>query len=148
MWSWLLGLCYHRGWQSTSSVPIDMLNMYVKKQVLITRRKHMSSPPVFYGVRVAHLFSFLCCHIMCLYILSSVLWYPLRFPHINDVRFVIISGCLYECACLICVVCVCWRMMVSVTYCAVFLFYFSSSCVPYVTSFSGLSIVDCPFGIL
>jgi hypothetical protein len=25
---------------------------------------------------------------------------------------------------------------------------FSSSCVPYVASFSGLSIFDCPFGIL
>ena len=29
-----------------------------------------------------------------------------------------------------------------------FLFCFSSSCVPYVGSFSGLSIRDCPFGIL
>jgi hypothetical protein len=28
------------------------------------------------------------------------------------------------------------------------LFCFSSSCVPYVASFSGLSIFDCPFGIL
>jgi len=28
------------------------------------------------------------------------------------------------------------------------LLYFSSSCVPYVVSFSGLSIVDCLFGIL
>jgi uncharacterized membrane protein len=25
---------------------------------------------------------------------------------------------------------------------------FSSSCVPFVSSFSGLSIFDCPFGIL
>ena len=33
--------------------------------------------------------------------------------------------------------------MVSNTYCVVFLFCFSSSCVPYVTSFSGLSIFDC-----
>ena len=30
----------------------------------------------------------------------------------------------------------------------VYLFCFSSSCVSYVTSFSGLSIFDCPFGIL
>jgi hypothetical protein len=30
----------------------------------------------------------------------------------------------------------------------VFLFCFSSSCVPYVESFSGLSIFDCIFGIL
>ena len=34
------------------------------------------------------------------------------------------------------------------TYCVVFLFGFSLSCVPYVASFSGLSIFDCSFGIL
>ena len=33
------------------------------------------------GVRVAHLFSFLCCPIMCIYVLCSLLWCPLRFPH-------------------------------------------------------------------
>jgi len=32
--------------------------------------------------------------------------------------------------------------------CIVLLFCFSSSCVPYVASFFGLSIFDCPFGIL
>jgi hypothetical protein len=38
--------------------------------------------PQFFGdVRVAHLFSFLCCPIMCLYVLSSVLKRPLRFLH-------------------------------------------------------------------
>jgi hypothetical protein len=35
-----------------------------------------------------------------------------------------------------------------ILYCVVFLFCFSSSCVPYIASFSGLSICDCPFGIL
>jgi len=39
-------------------------------------------------------------------------------------------------------------IVVSNTYCVVFLFCFSSSCVPYVASFSGLSIFDWPFGIL
>jgi hypothetical protein len=29
--------------------------------------------PVYWWVRVAHLFSFLCCSIMCIYVLSSVL---------------------------------------------------------------------------
>jgi len=29
-----------------------------------------------------------------------------------------------------------------------FCFVFSSSCVPYVASFSGLSIFDCPFDVL
>ena len=37
--------------------------------------------------------------------------------------------------------------MVSNAYCVVFLFYFSSSCVPYVVSFSGLFMFGCPFGI-
>jgi hypothetical protein len=49
----------------------------------------------FYGkVRVAHRFSFLCCPIMCRYVLSSVLWCPLRIPHKNDVRFVFTYSCL------------------------------------------------------
>ena len=32
--------------------------------------------------------------------------------------------------------------------CCVFVLFWSSSCVPYVASFSGLSISDCSFGIL
>jgi hypothetical protein len=32
--------------------------------------------------------------------------------------------------------------------CVVFLFCFFSYCVPYVASFSELSMFDCPFGIL
>jgi hypothetical protein len=43
---------------------------------------------------VVHLFSFLCCHIMCLYVLSSMLWCPLRFPRKLDVRVVFTSSCL------------------------------------------------------
>jgi hypothetical protein len=39
-------------------------------------------------------------------------------------------------------------VLMSTTYCVVFLFCFSSSCVPYVASFSGLPIFDCPFSIL
>ena len=45
----------------------------------------------FGGVRVAHLFSFLCCPIMCLYIMSSVLWCL----HKNDVQLIFTS-----CSCL------------------------------------------------
>ena len=33
-------------------------------------------------------------------------------------------------------------------YGVVYLFLLSSSCVSYVASFSGLSIFDCPFGVL
>ena len=39
-------------------------------------------------------------------------------------------------------------VVVSNTYCVMFLLCFSSSCVPYVASFSGLSIFDCPSCIL
>ena len=49
---------------------------------------------------------------------------------------------------LIYITCVCLRIVMCNTYCVVFLFCFFSSCVPYVASFSGLSIFDCPFGIL
>ena len=42
---------------------------------------------------------------MCLYVLSSVLWCPLRFPHGNNVRFVFTSSCLLEGSFLVCVVC-------------------------------------------
>ena len=89
--------------------------------------------------------SYLCSPIMCLYVLSSVLWCPLRFPHKNDVRFVFTSSAV---VCLIYVICVCLRIVVSNTYCVAFLLCFSSSCVLYVASFSGLSIFDCHFGIL
>ena len=59
---------------------------------------------------------------------------------INDVRFVFPSICL------IYIICVCLSIVVSNTYCVVFLICFSSSCscVPYVASFSGLSIFLLP----
>jgi hypothetical protein len=61
-----------------------------KQQGLLTLREHQNSPAVFGGVRVDHLFSFLCCPFMCLCVLSSVLWCSLQFSHKkNDVRFVI-----------------------------------------------------------
>ena len=55
---------------------------------------------------------FLCCPIMYLYILSSVLWCPLRFPNRNDVQFVITFSCLEESSCLIYVICICLRKVV------------------------------------
>ena len=51
-------------------------------------------------------FSYLCCPIVCLYVLRSVLWCPLRFPHNNDVLFVFTPSCLYEDLSLIYVICV------------------------------------------
>jgi hypothetical protein len=48
-----------------------LTQLYVKFGILVTCGKYFS-PPVFWWVRVAHLFSFLCCPIMCLYVLSSI----------------------------------------------------------------------------
>jgi hypothetical protein len=93
-------------------------------------------------VLVAHLFSLLYCSIMCLYVLCSVLWSQLRLQYKNYVRFVFISSCLYEGSCLIYVICVWLRIVVSNTYCVVFLLCFSSSCVPNIASFSRLSLFD------
>ena len=58
-------------------------------------------------VHVTHLFSYLYHPIMCLDILSSVLWCLFLFLLKNDVQFVFTSSCLYECSCLIYVICVC-----------------------------------------
>jgi hypothetical protein len=63
-------------------------------------------------------------HIICLYVLISALWCSIRFLHINDVRFVFASSCLYEGSCLIYVICVCLGILVSTTllyFCFVFL---------------------------
>ena len=98
-------------------------------------------------IRVAHLFSVLCSPIMYLYVLGSVLW----FSHANDVRFVFTFSCLYEGSCLINVICVCLRIVVSNAHCVGFVFvfvFFSLSCVTCVVSFSGLSILCYLFSIL
>ena len=94
-----------------------------------------------HGVRFAHLFSFLCCPIMCFYVLNSVLWCPLRFLCIKTMFGPsLLSG-------------VCRRAHVLFTLfvfvCALWcpthiLFCFSSSCVSYVASFSRLSILIAP----
>ena len=52
----------------------------------------------------------------------------LRFPHQNEVRFVLTSNYLQVYSCLIYVICVCLRIVVSNTYYVVFLFCLSSYC--------------------
>jgi len=67
--------------------------------------------------------------------------------HLISLVFRILSyffvACILCLSCLIYIICVCLHIVVSNTYCVVFL-----SCVPNVASFSGLSILDCPFGLL
>ena len=96
----------------------------------------------FGGVRVAHLFSFLCCPIMCLYVLCCNVSYNFciktmfgsslppvfcRRAHVLFTLFVFVCS-----------------IMVPNSYCVVILFCFSSSCVIYVASFSGVSIFILP----
>ena len=50
-------------------------------------------------------------------------------------------------SCLIYIICVCLGIVVSNTYCVVFLFCLSSSCVPFVAGFSSLFNFDYHFGI-
>jgi hypothetical protein len=50
-----------------------------KKQEVLTLRQHLISHSAFWLGPCCSLF-FLCCSILCLYVLSSVLWFPLRFP--------------------------------------------------------------------
>ena len=82
-----------------------------KKQEVIALLEHLSLPPYFWcGLCCSSFYFFLiflCCPIMCLYVLDSVLWCPLRFPHKNDVWLVFTSSCLREGACLIYVISVC-----------------------------------------
>ena len=118
--------------------------------------------PTWLFIRVAHLLFF--GSILSIYVLTSVLWCPLRFPHKNDVRLVFTSlppvFCKEE-SCLINVICVCLCIVESNTYYVVFLIYFFSSfrfvcccfcccCffVSYVASFSVFSVLYCRFGFL
>jgi len=74
--------------------PLVSSNSSYKKQELLTPL--LISTRFFGGVRVAHLFSFLCGPIMCLYVLSSVSWCPLRFPHKGNIRLVFTSKLFVE----------------------------------------------------
>ena len=55
----------------TSNVLLSVA--YLPLGMVCVEIDHLSSSPVFGGVRVAHLFNFVCYRIMCLCILSSVL---------------------------------------------------------------------------
>jgi hypothetical protein len=114
-----------------------------KKQELLTVREHVITLRFYGGFRIAYLFS-LCLVLLCVFTLSSVWWCPLWFPHKNNVRFVFTSDCLWEGSCLIYVICVCLRIVVSNRHCIVFLLCFSSSCVPYIANFSGSPFLIAP----
>ena len=47
----------------------------------VTSRVHEFTTGRLVGSELLTLYFFVCCPIMCLYVLSSLLWCPLRFPH-------------------------------------------------------------------
>jgi hypothetical protein len=111
-----------------------------------------------------------CCPTFCsskfLHVLSSVLWCQLQFLHENDVRLelqLFVGGlmsylrylCLFVYSGVQYILFICFLFCFSsscvpyvASFSGLFLFYLSSSCVPYVASFSGLSILVCPFSFL
>ena len=77
------------------------------------------------------------------------LFVMLRFPEKNDVRFVFTFSCLQEDAFLIYVISVCLRIVLSTTYCVVFLFCLSSSLCTLCCQFLWIvHLFYCPFRIL
>ena len=105
------------------SIVFVLLNMLPVCYLLYFIDHCLSLWPRSFGHYVAHLFKLMCCSIICINVLT--LCCPLKFLNNNYVRFVCTSKCLQKGPCIICIV---------------FLFCFSSSFVPYVASFSGLSI--------
>jgi len=80
-------------------IPLSYLTVYIsntyKKQELHVLREHLSSPPFFLVGSVLPIFLVFCVVLLCVYVLSSVLWCPLRCSHINYARFVFTTRCLY-----------------------------------------------------
>jgi len=90
-------------------------------------------------VHIVFFFIFVLCRIVCLYVLS----YVMLGPFLNDVQFFFTSNCWLEVSYLIYIICVCFRI---VRFCFVCLRLVSY--VPYIASFSELSIFDCTFSVL
>ena len=108
------------------SMVFVLLNMLPVCYLLYFIDHCLSLWPRSFGHYVAHLFKLICCSIICIYVLTFwVQCYVVWFLNNNYVRFLFTSRCLQKGPCIICIV---------------FLYCFSSSCVPYVASFSGLSI--------
>ena len=87
--------------------------------------------------------------IVLLYIRDNFIWRVIELSfliaYLSSNRFFFNSSCLYYLRYLSQFT---YTIVVFNTCFVVFLLCFSSSCVPYVASFSGLSIFNCPFGIL
>ena len=124
---------------------------YYKKQKLLTLREHLSSAPSLLvgSVLLIFLVFFVLSYYLCLRSEFDVVVFATISAY-NDIWFVFSFSYLQEGSCLIQIICVCLRIVVSNTQCYVFCFacLHLVFCVHNATSISGLSILDCPFGIL
>ena len=69
--------------------------LYISNTVeLLIHREHLRTRSVLWWDSCCSSSFFVCCPFKFIYVLSSVLWYPLRFSHTNDGRFVFTSTCL------------------------------------------------------
>jgi hypothetical protein len=139
-------------WSSLKRLLLDLIvymsNTAVsyKKQELRNLHEHLiSSLFFFYEICVAHIINFLCCPIMCLYVLSCDVRYDFRIKTMFGSSLHTVVQVVGEAYVLFTLFCVCLRIVVSNTYYV--LFCLSSCCVPYVAGFSGLSIFDYLFCI-
>ena len=71
---------------NTAGVSLEAVTAY-------TLRAHHFTPGILMG-SVLLIFLVFCLVLLCVRVLSSVFWCPLRFPHKNNVRFVFTSSCL------------------------------------------------------
>ena len=111
-----------------SWIAIGIMDIRVTRWVPLV--EHLRSPLVFVVEFMLRNLFLLCCPIICLYVLCSVLWCPLRFQHKNDVRFFFYLQLFVESSYSSSVMCLCLRIMLSNIFCVAFLFCFSSSYVP------------------
>ena len=120
--------------------------MSYKKQELLTLREHLSSLPVFW-LRP-------CCPSFHLFVLSYCVSLRSEFSVVMSVaisswkRYIGSSWPPGVCWSMTYLRCMCLLYVMSSICCVVSLFCFSCFCVPYVASFSVLSIFDYPFGNL
>ena len=79
-------LCYYR------KLSVTIIESH---QVIMKWKFNSENQKCFGGIRVAYVFSFLCCPIMRLYVLSPVLWYTLRLCCV----FALFSFVFYDLCC-------------------------------------------------
>jgi hypothetical protein len=146
-------ITYNSDWHSSTTW---LRNKFYHYASWFTSRLNTTSPPhpphpfAFFVGSVLFIFLvFSCCPIMCTYVLSSVSWCPSQFTHQNrcSVRLYL-KLFVGERMSYLRYLCLFVYSGVHTHIMSCLLFCFSSYCATWDASFSGLSILDCPFGIL